>query len=259
MTLNLKIRSLQFLNLFISIYGIYYIIKNDEYVYFLISYLIFLLMCPIGISCGLHRLFSHRSYKTTIFWERFMLFFSTYATVGSSVAWVGVHRTHHSTSDRNGDPHSSYKDGNLKLSKIVSAWSGVGQEESKISISYVKDVLRDPYHKFFHTHYFKIILIPVIILYIINPIFGIFLYSLPATMSLQTTSVVNVLGHIHGYRSHETKDKSSNSWIANIISLGEGWHNNHHYNPLNYSTSEKWWEWDLIGIFIKIISTRNKN
>ena len=254
MTLNLKIRLLQFINLLASVYGIYYLTQNIEDMYLIIiSYFIFLLMCPIGISSGLHRLFSHRSYTTNKFWERFMLIASVYATVGSSIAWVGIHRVHHATSDRKGDPHSSYEDGKLKILKLLSSWSGLGQNKTKISLGYVKDLLRDPLHKKIHHHYFKIILIPVMILYLINPIIGIFLYSLPATLTLQTTSVVNILGHMHGYKLHETKDKSSNSWIANVLSLGEGWHNNHHYNPNNYSTKEKWWEWDLIGLFIKTI------
>ena len=175
-----------------------------------------------------------------------MLLLSVYATVGSSIAWVGVHRAHHTFTDKLYDPHSPY-DG------IFKAWTGVGRTETKIPVSFVKDLLRDPAHRFIHDHYFKILLIPVVALFIINPTLGVFLYALPATLTLQTTSFVNVLGHLHGYRSYNTNDKSSNSWIANMISLGEGWHNNHHNKPNNYSLKEQSNEWDLIGYFIRLI------
>jgi stearoyl-CoA desaturase (delta-9 desaturase) len=101
------------------------------------------------------------------------------------------------------------------------------------------------------------LLIPVAILFLISPIWGIVLYSIPATLALHTTSIVNVLGHWHGYRNHATRDRSTNSWIANVISLGEGWHNNHHNKPNNFVDKEKWWEWDLIGLFIKLIKSAN--
>jgi stearoyl-CoA desaturase (delta-9 desaturase) len=86
---------------------------------------------------------------------------------------------------------------------------------------------------------------------------GIFLYSLPATLSLQTTSIVNVLGHGNGYRNHDTDDRSTNSWIANIISLGEGWHNNHHANPKDWDNKKLWWEYDPISKFINLIKNSN--
>jgi len=246
MTLNQKLRSLQFINLFLSIGGLYYYGLSS----FIVSYLIFVILCPFGISTGLHRCFCHKSFTTSKFWERAMLLASVYATVGSSIAWVGVHRAHHAFSDKQYDPHSPNN-------SIIKAWTGLGHTETKISIGYVKDLLRNPDHKFVHNHYFKILLIPVVLLYIINPWLGIFLYSLPATLALQTTSVVNVLGHKHGYKSHATNDQSTNSWIANIISLGDGWHNNHHNKANNYTTKEKSHEWDLIGYFIKLISRSN--
>ena len=242
MTLNQKLRTLQFINLFISIGGLYY--YGFELLF--LSYIMFIILCPIGISAGLHRYVTHKSFKTSKFWEKFMLLASIYATVGSSIAWVGVHRAHHLYTDKQYDPHSP-KYG------IFKAWTGIGHTETKIPISFVKDLLRDPVHRFIHDNYFKILLIPVILLFIYNPILGVFIYSIPATLALQTTSVVNVLGHIHGYRNHIIDDNSTNSWIANAISLGEGWHNNHHNNPANYTVKEKSNEWDLIGWFIKQI------
>jgi fatty-acid desaturase len=254
MSLNQKIRSLQLANLMLSFVGLYYCIASSEYVYLLASYVAFILLCPLGISTGLHRLLTHKSFTTSVLMERLLTLLSVYATVGSPIAWVAIHRAHHGYSDTSIDPHSPYLDQRLNLSKIFTVSTGIGQAvQTKIPISFVKDLCKDNFQRLVHDHYFKILLVPVLILFLINPMFGIFLYSIPATLSFYTTSIVNVLGHSHGYRSHEVRDKSTNSWIANFISLGEGWHNNHHHNPANFNLQEKWWEWDLIGLFIKLI------
>ena len=91
------------------------------------------------------------------------------------------------------------------------------------------------------------------LLILINPVLWLFVYVVPASMTVHLIGVVNVLGHRHGYRNHDTPDRSTNSWIANIVSLGDGWHNNHHARGNNYYAGEKWWEWDLMGSLIKLI------
>lgn len=254
MSLNQKIRSLQLINLILSFIGLYYCIENNEYLYLLLSYFIFVLMCPLGISTGLHRLLTHKSFTTSVFMERLLTLLSVYATVGSPIAWVAIHRAHHGYSDTDLDPHSPYVNNHLNVGKIFTVSTGIGPNtQTKIPVSFVKDLCRSNFQKFIHEHYFKILLVPVVLLFLVSPLLGIFVYALPATLSLYTTSAVNVLGHSHGYRTHRVRDKSTNSWIANVISLGEGWHNNHHHNPANAHLREKWWEWDLIGLFIKLI------
>lgn len=258
MTLNQKIRALQFINLFLAVLGIVLIALSSAWWMLLVSYVIFILMCPLGISAGLHRLVTHKSFKTNKIIERILLLFSVYATVGSSIAWVAMHRMHHAFSDNDKDPHTPYDNNKLTIKNILHTWLGIGDAGTmQLPISFVKDIVRDPYHKFIHDNYFKILLIPVAILFLISPIWAMVLYSIPATMALHTTSIVNVLGHSHGYRNYNTKDRSTNSWIANLVSLGEGWHNNHHSKPANSSNSERWWEWDLIGQFIKLIQRPN--
>lgn len=256
MTLNFKIRLIQFINLFLSVIGLILIYKNSLWWMLLVSYFIFVLLFPLGISAGLHRLLTHKSFKTNKFFERLLTLFSIYSTVGSSIAWVAMHRMHHAYSDTEKDPHTPYQNNKMTFKKVLHAWFGIGGSSSmNLPISYVKDLIKDPFHRFIHDNYFKILLIPVSIIFIIDPLWGIILYSIPATFALHTTSVINVLGHGHGYRNFDTKGQSTNSWIANFISLGEGWHNNHHARPNSFSTKEKWWEWDLVGNFIKIIKT----
>lgn len=256
MNTNQKIRSIQVLNAVLSLIAIIYAVSTQQLWLLGISYLIFIILCPIGVSAGLHRLLSHRSYQTHNWIEKLLSLISVYATVGPPIAWVAMHRSHHGFSDSNNDPHSPYRDNKLTFASVLSAWTGYGSQPIKIPISYVKDLSRNKFQRVLYDNYFTILLIPVIILFLIDPIMGLFLYSLPATLTLNTTSVVNVLGHSHGYRNHDTKDFSTNSWIANLISLGEGWHNNHHRFAGRHTTKENTNEWDLIGWFIDRIKTR---
>ena len=46
-----------------------------------------------------------------------------------------------------------------------------------------------------------------------------------------------------GYRTYKTKDDSRNNWWLAIITLGEGWHNNHHYYP--HSTRQGFYPWQI--------------
>ena len=48
--------------------------------------------------------------------------------------------------------------------------------------------------------------------------------------------------HVHGHQDPETGDDSRNNWLLNLITIGEGWHNNHHNNSLSYTTQNKWWQ-----------------
>ncbi|HEY5810196.1 MAG TPA: acyl-CoA desaturase, partial [Povalibacter sp.] len=59
------------------------------------------------------------------------------------------------------------------------------------------------------------------------------------------TFTVNSLAHRFGTRRYPTPDDSRNNlWIA-LLTLGEGWHNNHHRFPGAARQGLLWWEIDL--------------
>jgi stearoyl-CoA desaturase (delta-9 desaturase) len=45
------------------------------------------------------------------------------------------------------------------------------------------------------------------------------------------TYSVNSLAHLYGSRRYATNDDSRNNALVALLTLGEGWHNNHHYYP----------------------------
>jgi len=253
MNLNTKIRLLQTFNHVVTIPAIAYAIYTQQYYLFGIAFMSWLVIGPISSVINLHRLLTHPSFRTYDWLETILSYVSVLSTVGPTINWVALHRQHHATSDGPGDPHSPYVDGKFTLEQASKVWLVYEWQIPNIPVSYVKDLLRSPTHRFFFNNYFKIIFVFSLALILINPVLWLFVYVVPASMTVHLIGVVNVLGHSHGYRTYEIADKSTNSWIANIVSLGDGWHNNHHAHGSRYYSGEKWWEWDLMGLLIRLI------
>lgn len=259
-TFNFKVRSLQVINHLLLLLGLFYAGQTDQWQLLWISLAVYFFMLPIGTVCGLHRLLAHKSYKTSKPWEYFFSICSIYATIGSTITWVALHRLHHTNAEKPNDPHSPYigrsPDQTLKFSvwQAFKSWIGIWKI-TNIPPRFAIDLIHDPFHAFIHKHYFKIIFATCAVLAVIDPWLVIFAYAIPACMSLHATSVIIVVAHIHGYKTHKINDESRNSWISTIVTLGDGWHNNHHARPGNWTTKEQWWEIDPCGFLIKLIKT----
>ncbi len=191
----------------------------------------------LGISIGFHRLLSHRSFRTYPWFEKLCTYLGCLATGGSPLGWVGVHRMHHQQPDKAGDPHSPL---------VIGAWRSYTHNWGTLQIKrrHIKDVLKMPHVRFAHRHYFKILLAWAGLLFLIDPLWGIFGYALPSVLAFHAYGQINTFCHYFGYQTHATGDSSRNNWFVNILTCGEGWHNNHHRFPNDYRIGKKFWEWD---------------
>jgi stearoyl-CoA desaturase (delta-9 desaturase) len=59
------------------------------------------------------------------------------------------------------------------------------------------------------------------------------------------TFSINSLTHMFGWKRYRTDDESRNNFWLALITLGEGWHNNHHFYPTTARQGFFWWEVDL--------------
>ncbi len=79
-------------------------------------------------------------------------------------------------------------------------------------------------------------------------------FFISTTVLFHATSSINSVAHLIGKRRYKTDDDSRNSLILALITLGEGWHNNHH----RYMTSTRqgfyWWEIDISYYLLKTLS-----
>jgi stearoyl-CoA desaturase (delta-9 desaturase) len=199
-----------------------------------------------GINIGLHRLLSHRSFEAPKWFERATSLIAITTTVGSPLAWVALHRQHHKSAETSLDPHSPYILGWWR------AWFGFWNT-NHIDLKLIKDLRKDKFQKALHKYYLLLLFVYIAILALIDPWLIVFAYALPASMCLHATSSIIVISHIHGYKTYKVNDESRNSWIASLITLGEGWHNNHHAHPRDWNNQHKWWEFDVTAWIIRLV------
>lgn len=249
---NTSVRSLQIFNHLIGLIGIAWAITSGELWYLVVAWLTYWAIGILGINIGYHRLLSHRSFQTYPLIEKFLGLVGVITTVGSPMAWTAVHRQHHRAAETERDVHSPYQLGGWR------AWFGFWNIKH-IEMKLIRDLRQDPWQRFLHKRYFAIILAYVIVLALIDPWLVIFAYAVPACLCLHSTSAIIVIAHHHGYRTYDLgRDRAANSWIANFITMGEGWHNNHHARPWAWSNWERWWEWDVPSVIIRLIKTDAK-
>lgn len=244
---NQLVRGLQIVNHCILLFGIFYAISVDVT---LIGWAIicYWIVGTLGINVGFHRLLAHRSFRTSKPVEMALSVIGCITTVGSPLAWVAVHRQHHVAADSSKDIHSPYFLGNWR------AWFGFWNYPA-LRTKLVNDLRKNSFQKFLHKYYLLIILSYIGILAVIDPVLVIFLYCIPACLCLHSSSAIIVIAHKHGYQPYKLhgNDQARNSWIANLFTLGEGWHNTHHAKPYAWNNWERWWEFDIPSLIIRLI------
>lgn len=223
------------------------IIEPYYIVFTLISWV---LISGLGIAVGYHRIFSHNNYPNLPKWkENIILFFGTMSGQGSSITWSAIHRGyHHKYSDTERDLHSP-KSG---IYHAFIGWANKITENNPIvNLKYAGPILRKTNHLWFHKHQMKILWIVPMVTLLIDWKLSFAMWFLPAALCLLQDNLVNVFGHGHygiGYRNFNTNDNSHNNWVLGYFGWGQGWHNNHHFDPksfdFGYSVSGKWYEFD---------------
>jgi len=79
-------------------------------------------------------------------------------------------------------------------------------------------------------------------------------FFISTTVLFHATSSINSLAHLLGQRRYETGDNSRNSLVLALITLGEGWHNNHHRYMGATRQGFYWWEIDISYYVLKTLS-----
>ena len=201
----------------------------------------------MGVTVGFHRLFTHRSFKTTRTVRALLAVLGSTAVEGPVIEWVPTHRKHHCFSDRPGDPHSPHLDraagwrGALRgLAHAHVGWMFRGKDMANPD-RYASDLLADRDVRVISRTF------PLWVLVGLGVPFGL---GAAMTGSLEgaltgllwggvvrilllhhATFSINSLCHFFGRRAFATRDESRNlAWLA-PIAFGEAWHNNHHAFP----------------------------
>ena len=220
--------------------------------YLWFTFILWALVCGLGIAVGYHRVFSHRTHKLPVWRENILLFFGTLSGQGASIFWVALHRGyHHPHSDTLIDLHSP-----AAYNKLTAFVGWQYKITNPVNIKYAVDLLRKPNHIWFHQHHLKVLWGVPLLVALFNWQFALGVCCLVSMIGVTQDNLVNVFGHckgIIGYRNFDTPDQSQNNLILGYTAWGQGWHNNHHHDPKSFdfgkAVSGKWWEWDPCNIF----------
>jgi fatty-acid desaturase len=220
--------------------------------YLWVSLAVYFWFASIGNSVGQHRYFAHKTFKTSKLWERVLILSATLASVSSVFGYIVTHREHHKHTDDALDPHSPHHMSTWR------SWTLDLTDTGRWDLRNAKDWIKNKDVMDAHKYFFAYILLYIALLVIIDPMLVIYAYLVPASLCVWATGAFNTWGHGHGlrrlgYRTWDTQDKSVNHHLVNLITFGEGWHNNHHRNPGAWHQGEKWWEWDLNAWIIRLI------
>ena len=257
MSLHHKLYTIQMVNQLLLLFGIGYTIYTGQWWLLLMSFIIVEIQALFQVVVY-HRMIAHNSFKTYEWLRRVLIFITIWNTQSPTIIWAGIHRWHHANSEKENDPHSPYINRDDPEKKRISFWQALKVwfaffDYETVPFRTMRDLFRDKYQVWIMKNYFKILLTPVILLALYDPILAIFVYSAPAALGLHLGAIGTVVLHMHGYQNFDTKDNSKNSWFGSLLLWGDGWHNNHHRFPREYTTKVKPWEFDPAGWFIKMI------
>ena len=200
-----------------------------------------------GITVGYHRLFTHRSFKTTRGVRVLFAVLGSMAVEGSVVEWVATHRRHHDLSDQPGDPHSphaeqapGWRGAVCGLVHAHVGWMFRGRDMANPR-RYARDLLADRDLRFVSRTFPLWVLAGLALPFglgvlltgsVIGGLTGLLWGGAVRIFLLHhATFSINSLCHFFGRSPFGTGDESRNlGWLA-PITFGEAWHNNHHAFP----------------------------
>jgi stearoyl-CoA desaturase (delta-9 desaturase) len=194
-----------------------------------------------GVTGGYHRYFSHRTYKMGRVMQFLMALLAQSGSQRGVLWWAAHHRDHHKFSDTDRDVHSPVKFG-FWHSHI--GW--IFDHNSATDWPRVKDLSRYPELVMLDKLWFVPPIVLGVAVYMICGAMGLFGGFMLSTVLLwHGTFTINSLSHVWGSRRYPTSDDSRNNPFLAIITMGEGWHNNHHHFMGSTRQGFFWWEIDM--------------
>ncbi len=202
------------------------------------------------ITAGYHRYFAHRAYKLGRMMQFVMAFGGGTSMQKGALWWAGNHRQHHRFSDTDRDLHSP---------RHGFWWSHVGwilaDRYARTPFESIKDFAKFPELRWLNKNH----LVPPLLLggvcFALGGLNGFLTWFCLSTVLLwHGTFTINSLAHVIGRRRFETSDTSKNSLLLALLTMGEGWHNNHHHFPTTANQGFYWWQVDMSYYILKMLS-----
>lgn len=211
------------------------------------------LLRMFAITAFYHRYFAHRTFRAGRVAQFLFALLGATATQRGPLWWAAHHRSHHRHADQPGDPHRP-ADGLF--------WSHMGWFLSDRHFAADPGLVRD-WRRFPELVWLDRFDLVVPVLYA-TALFGlgawlgarfpaldtggwqvlVWGYVVSTVLLIHATLLVNSLAHVWGHRRFATGDDSRNNAVIALLTLGEGWHNNHHRYASSARQGFYWWQID---------------
>jgi stearoyl-CoA desaturase (delta-9 desaturase) len=217
-----------------------------------------------GITGGYHRYFSHASYRTSRAFQFALGWLGASAAQKGPLWWAGHHRNHHLYSDTEKDIHSPVREGFW--------WSHVGwilsDRFDAVDWKSIRQFARFPELRFLDAwHWLPAVALGAAawaagavlgrfapFLRTSGPQMFVWAFVVSTVVLYHATFSINSLAHRWGRRRYATSDDSRNNFWLALITLGEGWHNNHHRCQASERQGFFWWEIDVTHYTLMALS-----
>ena len=211
-----------------------------------------------------HRYFSHRAFNANRFWQFLFAVLGNSSVQRGPLWWASHHRHHHRYADQEEDIHSPTRCG-FVYSHII--WLTT-PENFPTRTQYIRDWARFPELCWINRFDTVIPIILAVGLYVLGevlqttmPALGtngpqmlVWGFFISTVVLFHATSTINSLDHMYGTRRYDTPDTSRNNAALALLTLGEGWHNNHHHYAISARQGFFWWEIDITYYILVFLS-----
>ncbi len=208
-----------------------------------------------SITIFLHRYQAHRSLELHPVPSHFFRFWLWLTSGMVTKEWAAVHRKHHAKCETVDDPHSPQVFGIQKVLREGAELYKVETKNQETLDRYGHGTPDDWVERNVYTKHSAagIALMLVINVLLFGPI-GLTIWAVQMMWTpVMAAGVINGIGHFWGYRNFRSEDASRNIVPWGILIGGEELHNNHHAYPTSARLSNKWYEFDIGWMYIRIL------
>ena len=202
----------------------------------------------LAVTGGFHRYFAHRTFKTGRVRQFLLAFWAQTSAQNGALWWAAHHRTHHKESDGVHDVHSAVQSGFF--------WAHLGwilDDDGATDYDKIRDFSRYPELVWLNRYWWIPPILLGVAVYALLGVQGLCVgFFLSTVLLWHGTFLVNSLAHVIGWQDYPSGDESRNSWTIALLTLGEGWHNNHHYYQACNRQGFRWWQVDMTYYVTKL-------
>ena len=209
----------------------------------------------VSVTIFLHRHQAHRALDLHPAVAHFFRFWLWLTTGMVTQEWAAIHRKHHARCERDGDPHSPQLEGIAKVlfgGALLYRREALNEETVRAYGHGTPDDWLER-HVYSVYRFSGVVLMGVIDLVLFGAAGAVVWAVQMLWIPFWAAGVINGIGHYWGYRNFETQDASRNIVPWGILIGGEELHNNHHAYGVSARLSNKWWEFDIGWLYIRLL------